>query len=93
MAVYKLDGMDDLDDQIQNLDEDDPSDQNHYENTSNPDMNTKKEEKGQEQNRKEKWDAFNTDGATQMSTSERKYDKSLKTKYKLLKVHMNIIIL
>ena len=46
------------------------------------------EEARKEPQKKEKWDDFKTDGATQMSVSERKYDKSLQTKYKLLKVRI-----
>ena len=34
-----------------------------------------------------KWNVFTEDGSNQQSVSEKKYDKSLQTKYKLLKVH------
>ena len=74
--------------------QDDPSDQYNARNRSDENFpryrggrgNTDNEEAGGELKKKDKWDVFNTDGATQMSVSEKKYDKSLQTKYKLLKV-------
>ena len=50
------------------------------------------EETNENKKKKWKWNVFTEDGSNQQSVSEKKYDKSLQTKYKLMKVILSLII-